>query len=160
MKPFSSPASAAMLMLFGLAVSSASGEMMAKDNMMQQDTMTMSKGLTAMLSGADGHHAAGTASITTDHRGKQMLSLSDLEIDKVPDGRVYLAMDGDYRKGIELGKLTRFSGHVEFSIPDGTNVDDYNSVVIWCKKFDVEIGHATFVMMDNDMMGVKKEMMK
>ena len=31
-------------------------------------------------------------------------------------------------------------------IPENTMLDDYDSVVIWCKKFDVGIGKATLGM--------------
>jgi hypothetical protein len=61
-----------------------------------------------------------------------------------------------------LGTLKQFSGKVQFPIPVGTNPADYNGVVIWCKKFSVEIGHAAFAkqtMMDDRMMK-KDEMTK
>jgi len=45
-----------------------------------------------------------------------------------------------------LGKLEQFTGDVRFPIPENTMLDDYDSVVIWCKKFDVGIGKATFGM--------------
>ena len=35
---------------------------------------------------------------------------------------------------------------VKYSIPADVDPSDYDSVVIWCKKFDVEIGHASFKM--------------
>ena len=68
------------------------------------------------LTGADGHNATGTVLLTTDHHGSQSLRLADITVDRVPDGRVYLARNADYTKGVELGKLTRFAGTVEFPI--------------------------------------------
>jgi hypothetical protein len=44
--------------------------------------------------------------------------------------------------GVELGKLNQFSGTVSFDLPMGVNPEDYDSVVIWCKQFKVEIGRA------------------
>ncbi len=99
--------------------------------------------LTAILTGAGGHHAAGTALVT--HEGNTFsLVMSDITVDRVPDGRVYLANDADYGNGVELGRLTQFTGTVTFPVPAGINPHDYNSVVIWCKRFDVEIGHGFF----------------
>ncbi len=69
-----------------------------------------------------------------------------MKVDPVPDGRVYLAKDGDFKNGIELGKLEQFSGQVQYKIPADVNLKNFNGVVIWCKKFDVEIGHASFEM--------------
>ena len=99
---------------------------------------------TGTLVGAGGHHAAGKVVISKGRGGNPALFLLDAKIDRVPDGRVHLAKDGDYRKGVELGRLTEFSDAFEFAIPAGVSPQDYNSVVIWCHKFDVEIGHAFF----------------
>jgi hypothetical protein len=106
----------------------------------------MMPGKAGMLSGFPGHNASGKASISKDGMGKTFLELTGIKVDKVPDGRVYLAKRGDYKKGIELGKLEQFTGDVRFPIPENTMLDDYDSVVIWCKKFDVGIGKATLGM--------------
>lgn len=45
-------------------------------------------------------------------------------------GRFYLAEGADSRKGVELGKLSRFSGQVEYDIPAGVNPEAYDSAVI------------------------------
>ena len=90
-----------------------------------------------MLTGAGGHGAEGSV----DLKGHS-LTLSNITVDKVPDGRVYLANDANYESSVELGTLKQFSGTVNFSIPNNVNPDEYNSVLIWCKKFSVEIGHA------------------
>ena len=92
-----------------------------------------------MFVGAGDHNAEGSVEL----KGHS-LTLSNIVVDKVPDGRVYLTKDAVYDSGIELGKLEKFSGTVNFSIPKDVNPDDYNSVLIWCKKFSVEIGHALF----------------
>ena len=89
------------------------------------------------LTGAGGHGAEGSVNLNGHN-----LILSNIHVDKVPDGRVYLANDAGYESAVELGLLTQFSGTLEFDIPDNVNPDDYNSVLIWCKKFSVEIGHA------------------
>ena len=122
-----------VVLFMGLCVAllSARGEMMEGNK-------------TAMLTGAKGHHASGTVEFVKDKMGHQKLVFHDLKIDKVPDGRVYLAKDGDYAKGIEIGRLTRFSGKIEFPVAVSVNPGDYNSVVVWCKKFNVEIGRAMF----------------
>jgi len=98
----------------------------------------------ANLTGAVGHNASGTVALMRDTHASAVLTFTDLTVDRVPDGRVYLAKNGDYTHGVELGKLTQFSGTVAFSIPAGVRSEDYDSVVIWCKKFNVEIGHAFF----------------
>ena len=120
--------------------------------------------MSGMLKGAGDHRATGTVSIAKDASGNPILLLTDITVDKVPDGRVYLAKNADYTKGVELGKLTTFSGTVRYAIPANVNPADYNSVVIWCQKFSVEIGHAMFdtgmMKKDGTMMDKEKGMMK
>ncbi len=152
------------------------GDAMSKDGsmtepekpMMKESSTAMiekgnpSKMRMARLAGSDGHHATGTVVITTDQNGVAILRLKDIAVDKVPDGRVYLARDGDYRNGVELGRLTQFSGTVTLPIPAGIRGEDYDSVVIWCKKFSVEIGRAFFdksMEAGGSMMGKEKKMM-
>ncbi|MEW6682888.1 MAG: DM13 domain-containing protein [Nitrospirota bacterium] len=166
---------AALVLAFGLASHPARADMMEKgkgmmqDKGMMKDNEMMGAGMSGMLMGAKDHHASGSVALTTDADGHTVLRLENLKVDKVPDGRVYLAKDGDYTKGVELGKLTQFSGTVQYAIPANVNTADYNSVVIWCKKFNVEIGHATFdtgmmkkdgMMMDKDTMHDDTGMMK
>jgi len=122
---------ALLILIFGLALTFAHSGMMEGPR-------------TASLAGADGHHAAGMVTVTKDQKGNAVLSITEAKIDKVPDGRVHLAKDGDYTKGVELGKLKQFSGRLEFPIPAGIHPKDYNSVVIWCHKFNVKIGQGLF----------------
>ena len=122
---------AVLIVVFGFAASPVFSEMMEGK-------------MTAMLAGAGSHQATGTLAITKDKNGRSILTMTDITVDRVPDGRVYLAKDGDYAKGVELGKLTQFSGAVEYSIPVGIDAQNYDSVVIWCKAFGVEIGRGTF----------------
>ena len=129
-----------------LLLSSALGGLPAYSGMEGNQESMMGVGLRqAALVGAAGHHASGTAALAKDRAGKSALTFSNLDVDRVPDGRVYLARHGDLARRIEVGKLTVFQGVVTFMIPEGVNLDDYDGVVIWCKKFEVEIDHGMFI---------------
>jgi hypothetical protein len=104
----------------------------------------MGSKMDSMLYGSEGHHASGRVSFAMGTNNKEVLTLSDIKVDKVPDGYVYLTKNANRMHGVELGKLKQFSGTVSFDLPAGVNPDDYDSVVIWCKKFNVEIGRAYF----------------
>jgi hypothetical protein len=126
---------------------------MAKSSMMdtnkgkmshEKSTMGMDKMMPAMLMGSGGHHAAGKVEFSMGMNAAHKLILRDIKVDKVPDGYVYLAKDGNWRHGVEVGLLKQFSGTVSFDLPEGVKPEAYNSVVIWCKKFDVEIGRAYY----------------
>jgi len=112
-------------------------EMMKEDKMDKEKTMQE-----GMLTGTKDHHASGK--ITWGNMsGHTTLTLSEIKIDKVPDGYVFLTRGGDWRKGVELGKLEKFKGTVSFPLPMGVMADEYDTVVIWCKQFNVEIGRGT-----------------
>jgi hypothetical protein len=104
----------------------------------------MGSQMDSMLYGSEGHHASGKVSFGMGMNNKHVLILSDIKVDKVPDGYVYLTKNADRMHGVELGMLKQFSGTVSFDLPAGVDPDDYDSVVIWCKKYSVEIGRAYF----------------
>jgi hypothetical protein len=132
----------AAIFVFALgACAQAGGNMQGEDQAMKEKTM-MDKKADGMFMGSDGHMASGKAEITEAMGGKTVLKLSDINVDKVPDGYVYLAKGADHMSGVSVGKLEQFKGTVEFPIPMGVDPHDYDSVVIWCKKFNVEIGRA------------------
>ncbi|WP_054033101.1 DM13 domain-containing protein [Desulfatitalea tepidiphila] len=120
----------AMMLIIGAAGLAGATDMM-KDNPML-----------GMLTGTMDHHASGKVTLNQDMKGHTTLTLSDIKIDKIPDGYVFLAKDGDWRKGVELGMLKKFTGTVSFDLPMGVEAGDYDTVVIWCKKYKVEIGRA------------------
>jgi hypothetical protein len=125
---------------------SKGGMMDTKKSMMshEKSAMDMEQKMPAMLMGSGGHHAAGRVEFSMGMNTAHKLTLRDIKVDKVPDGYVYLAKDGNWRHGVEVGRLKQFSGTVTFDLPDGVNPEAYNSVVIWCKKFNVEIGRAYY----------------
>lgn len=131
-----------MALLGWVTACTGNSEMMDKkmDTGMQGE---MDNKMNNMLMGSDGHHASGEVSFGMD-MNNHVLTLSDIKVDKVPDGYVYLTKDADRMHGVELGMLKQFSGTVTYTLPAGVNPDDYDSVVIWCKQFNVEIGRAYF----------------
>ncbi|MGE0471273.1 MAG: DM13 domain-containing protein [Nitrospira sp.] len=73
---------------------------------------------------------------------------------------MYLAKHAEYLTGIELGKLTQFSGMVDVPIPGTVKLEEYDRMVIWCQRFDVEIGRTSLgnaTMESSDAMRDNKE---
>ncbi len=48
--------------------------------------------------------------------------------------------EGDY---VFLAELTSYSGAQRYAIPDSVNLDDFQSVAIWCRRFNATFGAAT-----------------
>ncbi|UBF30044.1 DM13 domain-containing protein (plasmid) [Kovacikia minuta CCNUW1] len=51
----------------------------------------------------------------------------------------YPLKQGDY---VFLAPLQKFSGEQRYAIPAGINLADYQSAVIWCRKFNATFGAA------------------
>jgi hypothetical protein len=49
---------------------------------------------------------------------------------------------GAANRVINLGKLKSFSGMQRYAIPDGINLANYKSVVIWCRMANATFAHA------------------
>ncbi|MCC5948734.1 MAG: DM13 domain-containing protein [Nitriliruptoraceae bacterium] len=84
--------------------------------------------------------------------GERVLRLEDFESTNGPDLFVYLtvagaddddaALDGDF---VDLGVLTGNVGNQNYTIPAEVDLDRYDSVVIWCRRFTSSFGVADLV---------------
>lgn len=74
----------------------------------------------------------------------------DFEVGPGPKYHVYLVPKASIRREVEvkaamfvdLGRLRAFKGSQRYEIPEGVNLKDYPSVVIWCEAFGVLISPA------------------
>jgi len=91
------------------------------------------------------HKGSGMATLYELPDGNNVLRFEDFQTTNGPALVVYLAKhpsptearhvtDSGY---ISLGKLKGNVGNQNYAIPPGTNVDDFNSVVVWCELFGV-----------------------
>ena len=90
------------------------------------------------------HRGTGRAYVLKSPDGSKVLRFENFDITNGPDLFVYLAettaptgnLDslGNY---IDLGRLKGNAGNQNYKLP--SDISGYNSVVIWCKKFGVQI---------------------
>jgi hypothetical protein len=74
----------------------------------------------------------------------------DFEVGPGPAFHVYLVPKASIRSSsdvkdvmfVDLGGLRAFKGSQRYSIPDGVDLKDYQSVIIWCQQFGVLISPA------------------
>ncbi|MDA1334578.1 MAG: DM13 domain-containing protein [bacterium] len=72
----------------------------------------------------------------------------DFETPNGPDLQIYLTKNltttnrGDIKDGIILGKLKSTKGKQVYKIPSGTNIEEFNSVSIHCRAFNVPWSYA------------------
>lgn len=81
--------------------------------------------------------------------GQRLLRLEDFESTNGPDLYVYLtvagASDGDAALGadfVDLGVLRGNIGDQNYVIPTDVDLDRYDTVVIWCRRFTASFGVA------------------
>ena len=100
------------------------------------------------------HDTSGLARLIRKADGSYVLELAGLDTSNGPDLRVWLS-DQPVRAGaagwrvfddgkwLELGRLKGNRGDQTYAIPAGTNLDQLDSVAIWCKRFSVSFGAAS-----------------
>lgn len=95
------------------------------------------------FTGASEHITTGGVTIVKTANGGAVVILdTDFSLDGAPDPRVGFGTDGAYVDASDLGELTNLAGLQVYVVPPSVNVDDFNEVYIWCKKFAVPLGIA------------------
>lgn len=89
------------------------------------------------------HPTSGTAKLVKID-DKYFVELSDFKTDSGPALYVYLSKQEDPKDFINLGELKATSGTFNYEVPASENPEEYPHVLIWCKRFSVLFGVATF----------------
>jgi len=116
------------------------------DDMMQEDSSEKTGPeiiKTGEFEGLAGHNAQGIAKII---QGNDMtfLRFENFEVTNGPDLRVYITQDGDIKNGIHLEKLKGSKGNQNYELND-IDIEQYNSVVIYCQPFGVYFAEASLM---------------
>jgi hypothetical protein len=96
------------------------------------------------------HTGTGSVKIIELEDGKRILRIEDLDILNGPDLRVILSPsalvedDGAYDDGVfvDLGPLKGNMGNQNYDIPPEIDIDDFATVAIWCRRFNVSFNAA------------------
>ncbi|MCV0431487.1 DM13 domain-containing protein, partial [Nitrosopumilus sp.] len=112
------------------------------DETMMDETIPMSYSGSFIGVGDGIHDAQGDAYTIPTKDESNILRLENFESTNGPDLYVYLATDDKASDFVNLGKLKANNGNQNYDIPEGTNLQKYNKVLIWCKTFSVLFGSA------------------
>lgn len=98
------------------------------------------------------HPGEGVATVLNDGSAQRFLRFEDFATDNGPDLFVYLsrapvdgdsgAFDDDF---IDLGVLKGNIGPQNYEIPVDVDLDEYGTVVVWCKRFSVAFTAADLI---------------
>jgi hypothetical protein len=90
------------------------------------------------------HETKGKAAILKS-AGGFILRLSDFSTSNGPDVHVLLSKTSDpmdITESLDLGSIKGNQGDQNYTLPAGTDPSQFNSVTVWCKRFDVSFGGA------------------
>jgi hypothetical protein len=96
--------------------------------------------------GADEFHfAEGIAKLIESEPGRYIVRVEEFSVRNGPDLFVYLSTSPDgYGDGsLNLGALKATDGAFNYEVPEGTDIEQFASVVVWCRQFSVLFGTAT-----------------
>ncbi len=95
------------------------------------------------FTGASDHITTGGVQIVKTSDGGAVVILdADFSLDGAPDPRVGFGKDGSYAEASDLGFLQSLTGVQIYIVPASVDVDNFNEVYIWCRKFSVPLGVA------------------
>jgi hypothetical protein len=82
------------------------------------------------------HNAEGEAKVIPfQNENSNILRLENLRVTNGPDLYVYLATDKTASDFVNVGKLKANNGNQNYDIPAGTDLTNYDTVLIWCRPF-------------------------
>ncbi len=99
------------------------------------------KAVSSPIIGTTGHPASGSVRVINTEGGA-VIRYENFKTINGPDLFVYLAKDLDAKEFVNLGELKATEGNVNYSVPQGVDVNEYPYVMVWCKAFGVLFNHA------------------
>lgn len=88
------------------------------------------------------HNAEGLAKVLALEDGSRVLRLQDFKATNGPDLYVYLATDKGASDYVNVGRLKGNIGNQNYDVPEGVDLEKYDTVLIWCQAFSVLFGSA------------------
>jgi len=94
----------------------------------------------------DFHFGEGKALLIETEPGKYVLRFEEFSVRNGPDLFVYISPnpDGYDATAINLGELKGTDGAFNYDVPEGTDVSQVKSAIIWCKQFGTLFAVAPF----------------
>lgn len=118
----------------------AAGSRTGVFNVMVGDVKSLSR--KGSFSGRNGYDVSGDVTLNSNKDGSLNLVLEkNFKAQSGPGLYIYLSnSDKSVSGGINLGKLKSSSGTSTYQVPEGTELTDYNYVIVHCKPFNVVFG--------------------
>lgn len=90
------------------------------------------------------HGVEGAALLIEDNK-KHIVRFENFKTDNGPQLHIYLSSDLSNDDFVDLGPIKATKGNVNYSIPEGTDINKYRYVLVWCKPFGILFSYADLV---------------
>lgn len=77
-----------------------------------------------------------------NNNGQRILRFEDFETTNGPSLSIYLATDISALEALNLGHVKATKGNVNYEIPVGTDLEKYDTVLIWCDTYNKLYSYA------------------
>ena len=94
------------------------------------------------LTGIADHGAQGSVKIVRTGSGVTVRFGGDLSFDRVPDAWLAFGKNGKLVESSYVAMIKANQGAQSYAVPARLTIGDYDTVYVWCRKFNVGIGAA------------------
>ncbi|GMG81671.1 hypothetical protein LNKW23_08840 [Paralimibaculum aggregatum] len=94
------------------------------------------------FTGQSSHVTSGSVEVVETDAGWEIRLGADFSFDGAPDPRVAFGKGGKFADGTDFEPLRQNSGAQVYAVPAGIDPAEFDTVVIWCRKFSVPLGYA------------------
>tara|TARA_B100000508_G_scaffold60333_1_gene47100 strand:- start:142522 stop:143061 length:540 start_codon:yes stop_codon:yes gene_type:complete len=103
------------------------------------EMLTVSESFPVM--GTFGHPASGSVKIV-ENLEETIIRYEDFETINGPQLHLYLSKDIEGKDYIDLGPIRGTKGNINYTVPEGIDLNEYRYVMYWCVPFSVLFNYA------------------
>lgn len=122
----------------GETIQSASEPLAQSDKVVAEGAVVA----TGEFEGASKHVTTGGVTIRQAADGFYVTLEDDFSLDGAPEPRLGFG-DPDYVVETQFSELKSKTGHQSYKLPEGFDPMAYQTIYVWCEKFEVPLGVAT-----------------
>lgn len=94
------------------------------------------------FTGDSNHVTTGGVTVVKTDAGYEIRLGPDFTFDGAPDPRVGFGKDGKFVDPTDFEPLRSNTGEQVYKVPASIDASTFDTVVIWCRRFSVPLGHA------------------
>jgi len=91
--------------------------------------------------GTFGHPASGSVKVI-ENLNETIIRYEDFETINGPNLHVYLSKDIEGKDFVDLGPIRGTKGNINYTVPEGVDLNEYRYVMYWCVPFAVLFNYA------------------